>query len=121
MSQDKLNEILRGIETASGGMVEEVALVSTEGLMIGSALRQGANEEIIAAMAATLHSLGEQAVRELQKGSLKGVFIRGKKGFVLVGKVGENALLLLLAREDAKIGILLYQLNKAAKALEEFF
>jgi len=120
MSQDKLNEILRDIEAASGGMVEGVALVSVEGLMIGSALRQGVNEEIVAAMPATLHSLGEQAVRDLQKGNLNGVFITGKRGYVLVGRVGSNALLLILARKEAKMGILLYQLNKAAKSLAEF-
>ncbi|MHA1596833.1 MAG: roadblock/LC7 domain-containing protein [Candidatus Asgardarchaeia archaeon] len=121
MSQDELNKILRDIElSAPGGVIEGVALVSREGLMISSSLKYESNEDMIAAMTATLHALGEQAVREMEKGELKGAFVKGENGYALVGKVGDSALLILLARKEAQMGVLLYLVEKMAKELEKY-
>jgi len=120
----ELSEILDNIEdTVPTAKIEGLVLVSIEGLPIASTFKETnveLNSELVAAMAATLYSLGEQVVGELGKGKLKGVFVHGREGYILVGRVGESALVMMLSRKDAQIGILLYGLQKAAERLQKF-
>ena len=53
--------------------IEACALISTDGLMIASALPQGMDEDRIGAMSAALLSLGERTARELSRGKLERV------------------------------------------------
>ena len=57
--------------------IEASALISTDGLMIASALPQGMDEDRIGAMSAALLSLGERTARELSRGKLERVLIQG--------------------------------------------
>ena len=54
---------------------------------------------------------------ELRRGGLDQVYIRGTTGHVLVVAVGEEAVLTTLAREDAKLGLVLLDMRRAAEDL----
>jgi predicted regulator of Ras-like GTPase activity (Roadblock/LC7/MglB family) len=47
------------------------------------------------------------------------VYIKGKKGYVVLLSVGEEAFLTVLAREHAKLGLILLDMRRAAEDLSK--
>jgi hypothetical protein len=108
---------LRELQQTEG--VEASAVVSVDGLTIASALPSDVEEDRVSAMSAAMLSLGERIGGELGRGSLDQVYIRGRDGHVLLMAVGDDAVLTLLARTDAKLGLVLLELRRAAEDLEK--
>jgi uncharacterized protein len=108
---------LRDLARTDG--VEASAVVSVDGLIMASALPSGVEEDRVSAMSAAMLSLGERIASELGRGGLEQVYIRGVKGLVLLMAVGEEAVLTTLAREDAKLGLVLLDMRRAADELSK--
>ncbi len=111
-------EHLRDMQ-ASSPDIEASAVVSVDGLTIASALPQGVEEDRVAAMSAAMLSLGERIASELGRGSLEQVYIKGSNGYVLLMSVADDAVLTALARENAKLGLLLLDMCRTADALSK--
>ena len=111
-------ERLRDLQ-ASSTDIEASAIVSVDGLTIASALPQEVEEDRVSAMSAAMLSLGERIASELGRGSLDQVYIRGEYGYVILMSVGEDAVLTVLAREQAKLGLILLDMRRATDDLEE--
>jgi predicted regulator of Ras-like GTPase activity (Roadblock/LC7/MglB family) len=97
--------------------VEASALVSVDGLIMASSLPSGTEEDRVSAMSAAMLSLGERIAGELGRGSMEQVFIHGNTGFVLLTAVGSEAVLTVLARKSAKLGVIFLEMRRAAKDL----
>ena len=111
---DRLREL-----HASSPDTEASAIVSVDGLSIASALPQGVEEDRVSAMSAAMLSLGERIANELGRGSLEQVYIKGEKGYVVLMSVGEEAVLTALAREQAKLGLILLDMRRAVEDLSK--
>ncbi|RMF38020.1 MAG: hypothetical protein D6759_01595 [Chloroflexi bacterium] len=98
--------------------IEASAVVSVDGLIMASSLPAGVEEDRVSAMSAAMLSLGERIASELGRGTLNQVFIRGDNGFVILRAVGEEAVLTVLARRDAKLGLIFLDMDRAAADLE---
>jgi predicted regulator of Ras-like GTPase activity (Roadblock/LC7/MglB family) len=107
---DRLREL-----QASTADIEASAIVSVDGLTMASALPQNVEEDRVAAMSAAMISLGERIAGELRRGSLNQVYVRGKKGYVLLMAVGEDAVLTVLAREGAKLGLIFLDMRRVVE------
>ena len=97
--------------------VEASALVSVDGLIIASALPPDVEEDRVSAMSAAMLSLGERIAGELARGLLDQVYVRGANGYVILSAVGEEAVLTVLARKDAKLGLVFLDMRRAAEDL----
>lgn len=106
---------LREFQRTDG--VEASAVVSVDGLIMASALQAGVEEDRVSAMSAAMLSLGERIASELRRGVLEQVYIQGKSGRVLLMAVGEEAVLTALAADDAKLGLVLLDMRRAADDL----
>jgi hypothetical protein len=104
---------------ASSGDVEGAAIVSVDGLSMASALRADVEEDRVSAMSAAMLSLGERIASELGRGTLEQVNVRGENGYVILTAVGEDAVLTVLARKDAKLGLILLDVTRTVSALAE--
>ncbi len=111
-------EHLRDLQ-ASSPDIEASAVVSVDGLTIASALPQGVEEDRVSAMSAAMLSLGERIANELGRGMLDQVYIKGQKGYVILMSVGEEAVLTVLAREQAKLGLILLDMRRAADEISK--
>lgn len=111
-------ERLRELQ-ASSPDIEASAIVSVDGLTIASALPQGVEEDRVSAMSAAMLSLGERIANELGRGALAQVYIKGEKGYVVLMSVGEEAVLTALAREQAKLGLILLEMRRATESLRK--
>lgn len=97
--------------------IEASALVSVDGLIMASDLPVDVEEDRVSAMSAAMLSLGERIAGELGLGILDQVYVHGDNGYVIVMSVGEEAVLTSLARQDAKVGLVLLDMRRAAADL----
>ncbi|NOR83626.1 MAG: hypothetical protein GQ526_09055 [Ardenticatenales bacterium] len=97
--------------------VEASAVVSLDGLIMASSLPSGVEEDRVSAMSAAMHSLGERISSELGRGVLDQVYIRGDTGYVILMSVGQEAVLTVLARKNAKLGLIFLDMKRTAADL----
>jgi len=109
-------ERLRDLQSSSPD-IEASAIVSVDGLTIASALPRGVEEDRVSAMSAAMLSLGERIASELGRGNLDQVYIKGGQGYVVLMSVGEDAVLTVLAREQAKLGLIFLDMRRATEDL----
>ena len=102
---------------ASSPDVEASAVVSVDGLTMASALPPQVEEDRVAAMSAAMLSLGERIANELGRGNLDQVYIKGENGYVVLMSVGSEAVLTVLARQQAKLGLLFLDMRRATEDL----
>ena len=115
---EKLNAILDQLQRSSGD-VEAAAIVSQDGLIIASSLPQGIEEMQVAAMSAAMIAMGTRIAQELNRGSLEQLFVKGEKGYVLAVNAGPDAVLLAMARREAKLGLIFLDITRAAAQVAE--
>lgn len=115
---DKMSERLRDLQ-ASSPDVEASAVISVDGLTIASALPESIEGDRVAAMSAAMLSLGERISGELGRGVLDQVYIRGENGFMILMSVGDEAVLTVLARKQAKLGLLFLDMRRVTQDLSE--
>ncbi len=94
--------------------IEASAVVSVDGLILASDLPATVEEDRVSAMSAAMLSLGERISAELGRGELDQVYIRGDEGYVFLMAAGEEAVLTILARREAKLGLVLLDARRAS-------
>ncbi|MGH7997939.1 MAG: roadblock/LC7 domain-containing protein [Brasilonema sp.] len=108
MLQDELQKFV-----SSSTEVQGAILASPDGLALASVLPAGMNEERTASMSASMLSLGEQIGHELVRGHIDRIVVEGEKGYgVLVG-CGAEAILLILASDAVRQGLLFLEIKRA--------
>jgi predicted regulator of Ras-like GTPase activity (Roadblock/LC7/MglB family) len=105
---------LRELQTSSSD-IQASAVVSVDGLIMASALPANVEEDRVSAMSAAMISLGERIAGELGRGLLNQVYIKGKQGYVLLMSVGEDAVLTVLARDGAKLGLIFLDMGRVVE------
>ncbi len=109
---------LRDLQTGTPD-IEASAVVSVDGLIMASSLPTGVDEDRISAMSAAMLSLGDRIASELSRGRLERVYISGDAGIIVLMAVGEEAVLTVLARSTAKLGLIFLDARRTAEDLEE--
>jgi uncharacterized protein len=112
MMVDRLRDLQAGTPD-----IEASAVVSVDGLIMASSLPAGVDEDRISAMSAAMLSLGDRIASELSRGQLDQVYIRGSAGIIVLMAVGEDAVLTVLARSTAKLGLIFLDMSRAAEDL----
>lgn len=97
--------------------IEASAIVSVDGLIMASALPASVEEDRVSAMSAAMLSLGERIASELGRGVLNQVYIKGNDGYVILMSVGEDAVLTVLARKEAKLGLVFLDVRRTVEDL----
>ncbi|MBA1443351.1 MAG: roadblock/LC7 domain-containing protein [Chromatiales bacterium] len=114
MRSDMLNSILSDLNGTSAD-IEASGVISTDGLMMAAQLPAGMDEDRVGAMSAAMLSLGDRTAQELSRGELEQVLIKGNKGYVLMMHAGEEAVVTVLAKPTAKLGLIFLDVKRAAE------
>lgn len=112
MLQQELQTFVSGSADVQGA-----ALVSPDGLALASVLSAGMDEERTAAMSASILSLGERIASELARGVVERIVVEGEKGYAVLVGCGSDAVLLVLANENVKQGILFLEVKRIVSRL----
>ncbi len=115
---ERLNETLSNLQYNSED-VEACAVVSEDGLIIASSLPQHVEETAVAAMSAAMLSMGGRTAQELKRGQLDLLFVKGDDGFLIIKNAGPHAVLLALARKNAKLGLIFLDITRGADAVRD--
>jgi uncharacterized protein len=107
---------LRDLQASSEG-VEAAAIVSVDGLSIASSLPAGIEEDRVSAMSAAMISLGERISSELGRGLLVQLYVKGENGYVILNAIGEEAVLTVLARREARLGLIFLDVARTVQDL----
>lgn len=91
-------------QPGSSAEIEASAVISTDGLMIAAMLPAGLDEGRVGAMGAAMLSLGDRTAQELGRGDLQ-VLIKGDSGYVLMTYAGDEAVLSVMAKSEARVNI----------------
>ena len=113
---DQMVERLRDLQGSTPD-IEASAIVSVDGLIMASSLPAGVEEDRVSAMSAAMLSLGERIASELGRGVLDEVYIHGNSGYVILMSVGQDAVLTVLARARAKLGLIFLDMKRATEDL----
>lgn len=119
MEKTRINMLIDRLHDLQAGTpdIEASAVVSMDGLTMASALPQNLEEDRVAAMSAAMLSLGERIAIELGRGGLNEIYIHGDEGYVLLTSVGSEAVLTVLTRHQAKLGLVFLEMRRAAEDL----
>ena len=121
MNTSRTQQLIARLQTlqASTPEIQGAAIVSPDGLSIASVLSPPIEEDRVAAMSAAMLSLGERIAEELGRGKLQQVYIKGSQGYALLTAAGPQAVLTIVARGEARLGLLLLELRKAIADLQD--
>ncbi|MCF6218630.1 MAG: roadblock/LC7 domain-containing protein [Gammaproteobacteria bacterium] len=114
MRSDLLTSILSDLNGSSAD-IEASAIISTDGLMIAAMLPAGMDEDRVGAMGAAMLSLGDRTSQELQRGELEQVLIKGNNGYVLMAHAGRDAVISVMAKPTARLGLIFLDVKRAAE------
>ena len=119
MSQTRSEQLVIRLRSMQAGApdIEASAIVSVDGLIMASALPANVEEDRVSAMSAAMLSLGERIASELGRGGLEQVYIKGNAGFIVLTSIGAEAVLTVLAHQDAKLGLIFLEMRRAAEDL----
>lgn len=117
----RAENIHRALEELTRASADIVAcmVISADGLPIASVLPSGVDEAKVAAMAAAMSGVAEKVVSELNVGPFHQVYVKGEGGGVVVTSINPDADLVVVVRRDAKLGLVLYEIGKAVKRIQE--
>lgn len=116
MRADMLTSVLTELNGTSAD-IEASGVISTDGLMMASVLPSGLDEDRVGAMSAAMLSLGDRTAQELNRGDLEQVLIKGDSGYVLMTYAGEEAVLTVMAKPNAKLGLIFLDVKRAAESI----
>ncbi|MEJ2592119.1 MAG: roadblock/LC7 domain-containing protein [Candidatus Thiodiazotropha sp.] len=114
--KQKIDSIL-GDFVMGTASIQAAAVMSRDGILIASRLHKSVNPDRLSAISASILSLANRASSDLQQGNLEQVLIDSSDGFLLMVKVGSNAVLSVVSRPSSRLGMLLHDTKKSAATL----
>jgi predicted regulator of Ras-like GTPase activity (Roadblock/LC7/MglB family) len=113
--EDRLRELTESIPGIQGTVI-----VSFEGFVVAAYppadgdSYQATSTPQVAAMAATLIALGEEALTRLAQGKIERLLVEGNSGAMIVYPINRNAALAAMVDKKAKLGLTLLTISQAA-------
>lgn len=114
---EKLETVLKKL-LASNRDITVAVITSMEGLPILSILPRGYNETRISAMVATLLSISERTVIDMEIGEFNQIYIKGLDGYLLVFEA-EPAVLAVSTTKKVKLGLVYFECERVSKEISK--
>jgi len=99
--------------------VESAVLETYDGLVLASSLPTGPEEEIIAAVSTATQAAVNRAVKELKQGDIQNTVVLSTSGQMILTDIGGKALLAVIAKRDANLGLISVMSRRAARDILE--
>ena len=113
----KIESILQNFVSGTAD-IQGATLVSPDGLSLATVLPSTMDDEKVSAMSAAMLSLGERIGSELSRGSIDRIYVEGDQGYGVLTNCGEDAVLLVLAHQSAKQGLLMLEIKRLTEELK---
>ena len=114
MLQTVLNDL-----NGTSADIEASAIISSDGLMMAALLPNTVDEDRVGAMSAAMLLLGSRIAKELARGELDQVLVKGENGYVLMTSAGSEAVLSVIAKPQARLGLILLDVKRASASIKQ--
>jgi len=101
--------------------VQGAAVVSPDGLAIASSLSEDMDEDKTSAMSAAILSIGDRIGEELVRGDRDRLVLESTLGYSILVGCTNDAVLLVLAKETAKLGLLFLEIKYLTSEVIKLF
>jgi predicted regulator of Ras-like GTPase activity (Roadblock/LC7/MglB family) len=119
--EDRLRQLTESVPGIMGTVIVSIegfvvaAYPPSEQSSLASAIDMSSTSQV-AAMAAALIALGEQTLGRLAQGQMERLLIEGGDGAIIVYPINQNAALAAMVDKNAKMGMVLVAIARAATA-----
>lgn len=113
----KIESILQNFVSGTND-IQGATLVTPDGLSLASVLPNAMDDEKVSAMSAAMLSLGERIGSELSRGSIDRIYVEGDRGYGVLTNCGDDAVLLVLANQSVKQGLLMLEIKRLTEELK---
>ena len=120
MSNEQLIYLLESLIDNVDG-IRSAAVVSIEGLIAQSILEEGISELKLAAMTATILSVGERVLEELKSGKLDICILQGDEGNFVVMEAGKDLILALCLDIDVRMDTCFIEMRKVSEQIKNLY
>lgn len=103
-------EILEAICAGSRDIMG-AAVISMDGSTLGTALPPGIGNDTVGATTASLFGAAQRVAAELLRDGVDQLYLRSRTGYVVVNALTEDTALVVLLRQEAKLGLVLLELK----------
>jgi predicted regulator of Ras-like GTPase activity (Roadblock/LC7/MglB family) len=114
---DMVDKLLTDLKNMGG--VEASIAASRDGLLIRANMPKEKLLDSLAAMSATMLGAAETATTQVEKGLPTRVIVESEYGRLIIVGAGPKALLIVLSNSNSSLGLILIELDKSAKKLQE--
>lgn len=111
--------ILQDLHASSSDILAS-ALVSNDGLPIAFRLPEDVEPDRVGGMTAAMFSLGGRAAREMKVGKMQQVMVQGDDGLIVLIQASAESSLIITAKQEAKLGLVLLNARQAVKQIIEW-
>ena len=111
---------LKRMVKSANGTIMSAAAMTTDGFIIGSALRDETNQDTFAAMNASLLVLAQRTSEEVAIGELKQVMVQGSEGVMHLTHIGSDAVLAVATDPSANMGRILLETRSISVRIQEY-
>ncbi|MDP2548855.1 roadblock/LC7 domain-containing protein [Oceanobacter sp. 4_MG-2023] len=91
-------------QSSSRGSAKAAAVMTREGMMMGAALDKDTNEDIFAAMNASLLMLAQKATDEMSIGDFRQMVVLGSAGIMHLTELGDGVVLAVATGAGSNLG-----------------
>jgi predicted regulator of Ras-like GTPase activity (Roadblock/LC7/MglB family) len=113
---ERLRRVLDELRSLSPD-VRAGMVVSPDGEAMASTIPSGVDSERAAAMVSALFNLAGRTAREQGKDTPRNVKVREEQGYVLLSRVDGGAVLAAMTGEDARVGLIFYDMRNAGREI----
>ncbi|MHA1274089.1 MAG: roadblock/LC7 domain-containing protein, partial [Promethearchaeota archaeon] len=117
MSEEQLKYLLESLMENIDG-IRSAAIVSAEGLIVQSILEESVSEIKLAAMTATILSVAERVLVELNSGRLDVCILQGDEGNFVVMEAGKELIIAVCLDIDARMDTAFIEMRKVAEQIK---
>lgn len=114
---ETLEKILNDLKNIGG--IEASAIASRDGLLISTTISKKNHGETFVAMSATMLGAAETATSELGKGNPERIIVESKHGMIIVTGAGPKALLIVMTKPEASLGLILIEIAKSSEIVKQ--
>jgi predicted regulator of Ras-like GTPase activity (Roadblock/LC7/MglB family) len=113
---DGLREILDGLNSSCKDI--QLSMVTTHDGLTMVSLGSVLDPDRVGAMCSDLLSLCEKTAKELERGEVEQLLLKGKNGSMVVMPAGSHAVLAVMTRKDALLGMIFIESERAARLIQ---
>lgn len=114
---ERIRQVLRALIKTSPH-IRAAAVLRLSGITVASVMPYYVEQERVSAMSAVMLLLGERLTAAMRSGELGKIYIQGKTGHIVLLAIGGDAVLSVMASEEAPLGLLFLEMQLAIEKLK---